>query len=196
MGHVGYRYAAAAASASFVSGKVSLLHCNLSLTNEFMHGVYALQHVISLVDWPKHVKFLFSLFFSLCVRCRTLRKTGLVASRLHSMASSGPRCGMSTDGNPSRGPPLELRCLRNSDSDLSSASDSSGSDSESKDSKTAHSSVQVAQEVREGPELCSCSVTYTCKQGICLLQDNSPRKVPLTNSKGRAAGGSYIGWCT
>ena len=24
-----------------------------------MHGVYALQHVISLVDWPKHVKFFF-----------------------------------------------------------------------------------------------------------------------------------------
>lgn len=83
-----------------------------------------------------------------CVRCHTLRKTGLVASRLHSMARSGPRCGISTNGNPSRGPPLDLRCLRNSDSDLSSASDSSGSDSESKGSqrsKTAHSSVQVAQ---------------------------------------------------
>ncbi|KAL0032019.1 hypothetical protein WJX77_000895 [Trebouxia sp. C0004] len=64
------------------------------------------------------------------------------------MARSGPRCGVSTNGNPSRGPPLDLRCLRNSDSDLSSASDSSGSDSGSKDSqrsKTAHSSVQMAQ---------------------------------------------------
>ena len=37
-------------------------HCQTGSPNDFMHGDYALQHVISLVDWPKHVKFFFFFF--------------------------------------------------------------------------------------------------------------------------------------